>query len=166
MHSPAVLLLDEPSTGLDPAARRALGELFARLAGEGVAVFLTTHLMEEAEPCHAVAIIDRGRLVAMDSPEALCRSIGGDVITFEVDSPDALARHIGPAAFIADGAVRVEHDAGHRFAAEVIESYPGRVHAVHVGRPTLADVFVQATGHTLENADVSSEVAVLSKSGA
>ncbi len=160
MHAPAVLLLDEPSTGLDPAARCELSELFRRLAAGGVTVFLTTHLMEEAEPCDAVAIIDAGRLVAMDAPEVLCRSIGGDVITFETDAPQELARHIGSGAVVAGGTVRVEHEAGHRFAAETIESWQGRIQAVHVGRPTLADVFMQATGRSLEGADEAKAGAV------
>lgn len=151
MHRPNVLLMDEPSTGLDPAARRDVRRVFERLSGQGVTVFLTTHIMEEAERCDRVAIIERGKLVDIDKPAALCRSIGGDVITFETDMPDELAAHIGESATVGDGCVRVEHEAGHKLAASVIDSFEGRVRAVHVGQPTLADVFLSRTGRQLDD---------------
>src|SRR5207245_10466979 len=77
---PAILLLDEPSAGLDPAARRDfLAELRALRDAEGVTVVLTTHHMEEAERCDRVAILDRGRVVALGAPDALKAAVGGDV---------------------------------------------------------------------------------------
>ncbi len=127
------------------------------VSGQGVTIFLTTHLMDEAEPCDRVAIVDRGRLVDIDNPAALCRSIGGDVITFETDTPDQLARHIGDSARASDGCVRVEHESGHTLVASVIDSFDGVVRAVHVGKPTLADVFVQRTGRRLDNENVNGE---------
>lgn len=151
LHDPRVLLLDEPSTGLDPTARRELLQLLARLSDRGVTVFLTTHLMEEAENCRRVAVIDRGRLVAFDAPDALRAAVGGDVVVFETDAPQDLARHLGPPAVVEDGAVRVEHPAGHALAASVIDSFAGRVRAVHVRRPTLGDAFHRLTGHGLDD---------------
>ncbi len=151
MHRPNVLLMDEPSTGLDPAARRDVRRIFERFGEQGVTVFLTTHIMEEAELCDRVAIIDRGKLVDIDKPAAMCRSIGGDVITFETDMPGELAAHIGESATVGDGCVRVEHETGHTLAASVIDSFEGRVRAVHVGKPTLADVFLSRTGRQLDN---------------
>ncbi len=157
MHGPNVLLMDEPSTGLDPAARRDVRGVFERLSKDGVTVFLTTHLMEEAEPCDRVAIVDRGRLVDIDTPAALCRSIGGDVITFETDTPDELLRHIGDSAQVSEGCVRVEHESGHTLVASVIDSFDGVVRAVHVGKPTLADVFIQRTGRRLDKENEDGE---------
>lgn len=158
LHRPNVLLMDEPSTGLDPAARRDVRRIFERFSEQGVTVFLTTHIMEEAEFCDRVAIIDRGKLVDIDKPAAMCRSIGGDVITFETDTPGELAAHIGESATAADGCVRVEHEAGHKLAASVIDSFEGRVRAVHVGKPTLADVFLRRTGRQLDDERTKGEL--------
>lgn len=151
LHRPRVLLLDEPSTGLDPAARRDLQQRLRTLAAEGVTVFLTTHLMEEADAAHHVVIVDRGRLVAQGPPADLCRAVGADVITLEADDPQALARHVGGDASIRDGLVRVEHESGARRVVQIIESYPGRIHAAHVSKPTLGDVFLHHTGRALDD---------------
>ncbi|MEO8584716.1 MAG: ABC transporter ATP-binding protein, partial [Acidobacteriota bacterium] len=83
LHAPPVLLLDEPSTGLDPGARRDLVGLLGSLARGGTAVLLTTHLFEEAEAAHRIGILDRGRLLALDTPAALKATVGGDVVTVE-----------------------------------------------------------------------------------
>jgi ABC-2 type transport system ATP-binding protein len=155
IHEPGVLLLDEPSTGLDPGARRDLMSVLTTLAEQGVTVFLTTHLMEEADPCDRVAIFDHGRLVALDAPEQLCRAIGGDVVTFETDDAQKLCAYLGENATATDGQVRIEHDAGHTLIASVIDGFPGQIRTAHVGRPTLADVFVHHTGHGLENGESS-----------
>jgi ABC-2 type transport system ATP-binding protein len=77
LHEPRVLFLDEPTAGLDPRARRALWELIGRLrAASGLTVFLTTHYVEEAEPCDRVAVLDRGRLAAFGTPAELKREAG------------------------------------------------------------------------------------------
>ncbi len=159
LNAPRVLLLDEPSTGLDPAARRDLRERLRRLADEGVTVFLTTHLMEEAEAARYVVIVDRGRRVAQGAPADLCREVGADVITLEADDPAALARHVGPAAMVCDGLVRVEHEAGARQVVHIIESYPGRIRAAHVSKPTLGDVFLHHTGRALDGVEPTRESA-------
>jgi ABC-2 type transport system ATP-binding protein len=77
LHEPRVLFLDEPTAGLDPRARRSLWSLIRGLrAASGLTVFLTTHYVEEAEPCDRVAVLDRGRLVALDTPAELKRQAG------------------------------------------------------------------------------------------
>src|SRR5204862_2518617 len=77
LHAPRVLFLDEPTAGLDPRARRSLWELNGRLrAASGLTVFLTTHYVEEAEPCDRVAVLDRGRLAAFGTPADLKRTAG------------------------------------------------------------------------------------------
>ncbi len=75
LHHPKVLFLDEPTAGVDPVSRRAFWELLYHLAGEGVTVFVTTHYMDEAEHCHRLAFIQRGRIIASGSPEELKRGI-------------------------------------------------------------------------------------------
>ncbi|MFZ0631283.1 MAG: ABC transporter ATP-binding protein [Acidobacteriaceae bacterium] len=159
IHSPEVLLLDEPSTGLDPGARRDLWLYLRTLRDqEGVTVLVTTHLMEEAEHCDRLAILNEGKLVALGSPAELKAQIGGDVVTLETASPEQAAQLAGSMAdrfrvhpIVVESVVRVEREQGHRFAAEVVESFPGVIQAVSVAKPSLEDVFIDRTGHRFWN---------------
>jgi ABC-2 type transport system ATP-binding protein len=152
MHRPSVLLLDEPTTGLDPGARRDLWLYLDSLREhEGVTVLVTTHLMEEAERCGRLAILSHGKLVGLGTPAELKSEIGGDVIQFETEHPEALAERIrqrfGVIGSIEENSVRLERAQGHRFAADVMEAFPGEIHSINISRPTLEDVFVNRTGH-------------------
>ena len=155
IHSPSVLLLDEPSTGLDPGARRDLWQYLRTLRDEdGVSILVTTHLMEEAEHCDRLAILNAGKLVALGAPSALKSQIGGDVVQFETISEQeagGLARRIrerfSTAATVHGTTVRLEHRDGQRFVAAVVEAFPGLVEGISVARPSLEDVFMQRTGH-------------------
>ena len=151
LHHPSVLLLDEPSTGLDPGARRDLWLYLKMLRDEErVTVVVTTHLMEEAEHCDRLAILNEGKLVALGTPAELKREIGGEVIVMEARNPESLARQIterfGPCSVI-DGKVRLEREHGHRFVTEVVEAFPGEIDSISVSKPTLEDVFIDRTGH-------------------
>lgn len=165
IHSPEVLLLDEPSTGLDPGARRDLWLYLRTLRDqEGVTVLVTTHLMEEAEHCDRLAILNEGKLVALGSPGELKAQIGGDVVAFETAGPEQaaeLARRIvdrfAVSPVVVEKVVRVEREQGHRFAAEVVETFPGLTEAVSVARPTLEDVFIDRTGHRFWNEPAEAE---------
>lgn len=155
IHSPSVLLLDEPSTGLDPGARRDVWQYLRMLRDEeGVTVLVTTHLMEEAEHCDRLAILNEGKLVALGSPFDLKSEIGGDVVTFETASEaDAvtLAQKIANRFIVSPSvlghSVRLERDQGHKFLTDVVEAFPGLVESVSVAKPSLEDVFIQRTGH-------------------
>ncbi|MFQ5777529.1 MAG: ATP-binding cassette domain-containing protein [Terriglobia bacterium] len=152
LHRPQLLLLDEPSTGLDVGARRDLRRYLRQLSqAEGVTVLLTTHLMEEADDCDRLAILDRGALVALGSPSALKKQIGGDVIVLETAAAAALAllirQRFGGEPTVVNGTVRLERENGHRFVTELVEAFPGQVDAVTVAKPTLEDVFIRQTGH-------------------
>jgi ABC-2 type transport system ATP-binding protein len=151
LHRPRVLLMDEPSTGIDPAARIEMWRQLRAVSASGVTVMLTTHLMEEAEQCTRLAVMDRGRLLACDTPAALKQRIGGDVITIASDNPEALLRtlrkHLGvDDAERVDGVVRLERDRGHEWVPRIIEAAQGLVDSISVGKPTLEDVFIQLTG--------------------
>lgn len=151
LHRPRLLLLDEPSTGLDPAARIDMWRHLRKINAEaGVTVLLTTHLMEEADRCTRLAVMERGRLLACDTPAALKDRIGGDVITITTSRPaevrSILQERLGVEAQEVDGALRLERRAGHQFVPQLIEAAPGLVDAVSVGKPTLEDVFIQLTG--------------------
>ena len=152
LHHPEVLLLDEPTTGLDPGARRDLWQYLAMLRDqEHVSIIVTTHLMEEAERCDRLAILNEGNLVALGTPDALTREIGGDVILLEARDPQALAGHIHDHfhldAVVLDNRVRLEIENGHRFVPEVVEAFPGEIQSLSVSKPTLEDVFIHRTGH-------------------
>ena len=156
LHRPSVLLLDEPTTGLDPGARRDLWQYLAQLRDqENVTVIVTTHLMEEAERCDRLAILNQGKLVALGTPTELKREIGGDVILFEAADPEALARRIRDRfavdATIMDRHVRLEIENGHRFVTDVVEAFPGEIQSLSVSKPTLEDVFIRRTGHRFWN---------------
>jgi ABC-2 type transport system ATP-binding protein len=152
LHHPSVLLLDEPTTGLDPGARRDLWQYLQTLRDqEHVSVLVTTHLMEEAEKCDRLAILNQGRLVALGTPADLKHEIGGDVILLEADEPESLALRIrtrfGVDASVLERTVRIERENGHRFVTEVVESFPGEIRSVSISKPSLEDVFIHRTGH-------------------
>jgi ABC-2 type transport system ATP-binding protein len=153
LHHPGVLLLDEPTTGLDPGARRDLWQYLQLLRDEErVSVLVTTHLMEEAERCDRLAIMNEGNLVALGTPAELKSEIGGDVIMLDA-SRDAtlLAERIRSRfhveATVMGNQVRIEQESGHRFVPDVVEAFPGEIQAISVSKPALEDVFIHRTGH-------------------
>jgi ABC-2 type transport system ATP-binding protein len=155
LHKPELLLLDEPSTGLDPRVRSELGDYLEELRSrDGVTVLLTTHIMEEAERCDRLAILDRGKLVALDTPAALKERIGGDVISIETKQAEQLRDQIrakfGVEPTILNGSLRLERARGHEFITDLVEAFPGQIDAISVGKPGLEDVFIHLTGHRFE----------------
>ncbi|MGH7820268.1 MAG: AAA family ATPase, partial [Candidatus Binatia bacterium] len=151
LHSPELLVLDEPSSGLDPGARREFGNLLRDLRDrDGITVVLTTHFMEEAERADRVGILHEGSLVSLGGPEELKRSVGGDVVVVRTESParlrDRIRERFGVDAQVVDGSLRIERERGHELVREIVEAFPGEVTSVTFGRPTLEDVFVHATG--------------------
>jgi ABC-2 type transport system ATP-binding protein len=152
LHRPPVLMLDEPSSGLDPGVRRDLWVYLRMLSDqEGVTVLLTTHLLEEGERCDHLAILSEGKVVAGGTPEALKEKIGGDVIVVQSPDPECLRDQIEEKfscqSVVVDGTVRLERRRGHQFITQLMESFPGQIEAVTVGKPTLEDVFIHETGH-------------------
>ena len=155
LHHPKVLLMDEASTGLDPAARRDLSRHVENLrTNEGVTILLTTHILEEAERCDRLVLLHQGKIVAQGSPGELRSSIGGDVVVLDTGDSGVLAAKIrerfGLEPVARDGQVRVELANGHRFIAEVVEAFPGAIESVGLHKPTLEDVFVRETGASIE----------------
>ncbi len=152
LHAPELLLLDEPSTGLDPGARSDLWDYLRQVRAEdGVTVVLTTHLLEEADKADRVAILNAGSLVALDTPDALRAEVGGDSLVIATDQPEGLAAEIRsrfdyPAAVV-DGSVRLERPDAPQLAPKLFEAFPGRIQSITLGRPTLEDVFIARTGH-------------------
>lgn len=152
LHKPQVLLLDEPTNGLDPGTRRDLWDYLKLLRdSEGITILITTHLMEEAERCDRLLILDEGSVVASGTPLELRSSIGGDVVWLQTPEAHSLSaaitRRFTATAAVIEGKVRVEIANGHRFAAEVVDAFRGDITAVSISKPTLEDVFIQRTGH-------------------
>jgi ABC-2 type transport system ATP-binding protein len=158
LHHPEVLLLDEPTTGLDPGARHDLWQYLQILRDEEhVSIIVTTHLMEEAERCDRLAILNEGNLVALGTPEELTHEIGGDVILLEARDPQSLADRIRIKfqvdATVMNERVRLEIENGHHFVPEVVEAFPGEIESLSVSKPTLEDVFIHRTGHRFWSED-------------
>lgn len=154
LHEPELLVLDEPSTGLDPGARRELwGHLRELKSSRGITVLLTTHLLEEADACDRLALLDRGAVAALGTPQELKAEIGGDVITIEAEEPALLARSIrerfGLEVSELAGRLRLEKAKGHAFIPQLAEAFPGLLRSVNLSRPTLEDVFIHHTGRRL-----------------
>ena len=155
LHAPQVLLMDEASTGLDPAARRDLSRHIESLrSGDGVTILLTTHILEEAGRCDRLVLLHQGNMVADGTPAELRARIGGDVVVLRTADTALLAGKIeqrfGVRPVTRDGEVRVEIANGHRFIAEVVEAFPGAIESVGLHKPTLEDVFVDQTGASIE----------------
>jgi ABC-2 type transport system ATP-binding protein len=161
VHSPEVLFLDEPTTGLDPASRLTVWEEVRRINATGTTVFLTTQYLEEADKlCNRLAIIDGGQIVAEGTPERLKGEMGHDVVSVSLEGADSAATEAalrdlpGLEQVIAQPdalALYVEDGAGS--IAEIVRRLDRegiRVGAISVARPSLDDVFLQATGRRLE----------------
>ena len=162
LHRPPLLLLDEPSTGLEPGARSDLWNYLRQIRDEdGVTVVLTTHLLEEADRVDRLAILNQGRLVALDTPDNLRATVGGDSITIDSPEPAVLAGEVearfGCPAKVVEGRVRLEQPQGHQLIARLVEAFPGRVQSITLGKPSLEDVFIDRTGHRFWSQRLSGE---------
>ena len=156
LHKPELLILDEPSTGLDPAGRNDLWQYLEKLRDQhGVAVLVTTHLMEEAERCDRVGIMDQGKIVSIGEPAELKRAIGADVISVHAARKENLAVKIQEKFRLnvkdLDGVLQIEHEKGPELLARLAEAFPGEIDALTYRKPTLEDVFLHQTGHTFWN---------------
>jgi ABC-2 type transport system ATP-binding protein len=161
LHQPTVLFLDEPTLGLDPRSRRNVWDyLHALRKRERLTIFLTTHYLDEADACDRLAVIDDGKLVANDTPDALKRSVGGDVIVLEVADGAAAAAEIleryGIHALVDGGdgsTVRFSIHDGEGFLPEFIKGFSHDMRSVSLRRPSLDDAFLALTGRELDGAD-------------
>ena len=125
-------------------------------ARRGLTVLLTTHRAEEAERCDRVAVVDAGRVIAEDAPEALRRRVAGDVLTLEARDPEGLrvelAERLGLPSSVVGGKLVLERERGHELIPRLIEALPaGRIDSLSMHRPTLSDVFVKLTGRSLQS---------------
>jgi len=160
MHSPRVLFLDEPTVGLDPQTRSSIWAYIRQLKQtEDITIFLTTHYMDEAEYCDRIAIMDKGVIVVLDTPDALKASVGHDRVTLQTDDDAgaiaALAEHFEIAAKVSEGAISFGVAEGEHFVPRLFAELGVPIRSVSVSRPSLDDVFMSYTGTTIRDAEAS-----------
>ena len=156
LHSPRVLFLDEPTLGLDPQSRSHIWDHIRALRRQSkLTIFLTTHYMDEAENCDRITIIDQGRIVALDTPDNLKDSLGGDVVTLKAEDNDAAALELtekyGLSPIVQNGTVSFSVPQGEEFLPRLMDSFQSRLVSIGVRRPTLDDVFLRLTGRAIRD---------------
>lgn len=149
---PELLLLDEPSTGLDPGARIDLWDALLDVQRrDGVTILLTTHLMDEAERCDRLAILNHGKLLALGTPAELRAQVGGEVLTLSSRQPEQLQQALREKFSLEcdrmDTTLRIELPDAHQRVPQLVEGLHGMIDSVSIGKPTLEDVFIHLTGH-------------------
>jgi ABC-2 type transport system ATP-binding protein len=162
MHQPRLLILDEPTTGLDPQSRAHIWDEIRNLRAEGMTIFLTSHYMDEADTlCDRLAIIDNGKIVGEDTPKALKQQIAGDIISLGVNMHNGtgatVKEKLNEQAFLrelqeTDGGLQLYVDRGDEVLPEVLrllDSNGATIRSVTLARPTLEDVFLRLTGRSL-----------------
>jgi ABC-2 type transport system ATP-binding protein len=162
MHYPRVLFLDEPTLGLDPQTRNLIWEYILQLRErEGISIFLTTHYMDEAEHADRIAIIDYGKIVALDTPDNLRGLVGGDIITVKTTDDQLAAREISQrfGFQVNDGqnGLHFEVQKGEEFIPRLVEQLPVEILSISLRRPTLDDVFLKFTGRQIRDEELSSK---------
>ena len=160
LHSPRVLFLDEPTVGLDPQTRSSIWSYIRELkAREEITIFLTTHYMDEAEYCDRIAIMDQGRVIVLDTPEALKAKVGKDRVQIETDDDElaiaALRERFAIEGTRAEGTVIFGVPSGEQFVPRLFAELGQPIRSVSVARPSLDDVFMSYTGTTIRDAESS-----------
>jgi ABC-2 type transport system ATP-binding protein len=158
LHSPRVLFLDEPTVGLDPQTRSSIWSYIRELkASEDITIFLTTHYMDEAEYCDRIAIMDQGKIIVLDTPQALKASVGKDRVQIETDDEQAaiaeIAERFEIEAKVVEGMVTFGVPEGEHFVPRLFAELSQPIRSVNVSRPSLDDVFMSYTGTTIRDAE-------------
>ncbi len=156
LHSPRVLFLDEPTLGLDPQTRRHIWDhILALRKQNNLTIFLTTHYMDEAENSDRITIIDRGHIVALDTPDKLKDALGGDVVTLKAEDNNAAALELKEkynlSPIIENGTITFSVPQGEKFLPKLMDSFQSRLLSIAVRRPTLDDVFLHLTGRAIRD---------------
>ncbi|SDL81308.1 ATP-binding cassette domain-containing protein [Sediminibacillus halophilus] len=162
LHYPRVLFLDEPTVGLDPQTRNHIWEYILRLKEKaGITIFLTTHYMDEAEICDRVAVMDHGKLIALDTPDQLKTNVGGDIIEIETENNQeakaVLIEKYEVEVKEAGGSLTFQVDKGSEFLVQFVKNFDIPIKTVNLRRPTLNDVFLALTGREIREETASSK---------
>jgi ABC-2 type transport system ATP-binding protein len=160
LHSPRVLFLDEPTLGLDPQTRRHIWDhILAARKQNNLTIFLTTHYMDEAENSDRITIIDRGRIIALDTPDKLKDALGGDVVMLKAEDNDAAALELkeryGLSSVVQNGTITFSVPQGDKFLVKLMDNFQNRLTSISIRRPTLDDVFLKLTGRAIRDEEAS-----------
>ena len=160
IHYPKVLFLDEPTVGLDPQTRVHIWEYILRLKKKaGITMFLTTHYMDEAEISDRIAIIDQGRIIALDTPDHMRNDVGGDIVELVTVDNQAAGEEIvtkyGKDAGEAEGILTFRVEKGNEFLSRFIKDFETPIKSINLRRPTLNDVFLKLTGRQIRDESIS-----------
>ena len=160
IHYPKVLFLDEPTLGLDPQTRNRVWEYIRDLKEkENITIFLTTHYMDEAENCDRIAIIDVGKIIAMDTPINLKKRVRGDIITVETSDNKGLNEELKKKnvknIIFYNNKIQFEVDDSEKFIPKFIKESKEEIISISARRPTLDDVFLSLTGRKIREETVS-----------
>ncbi len=158
LHRPRVLFLDEPTIGLDPQTRNHVWEFIKKLKeSEGNTVFMTTHYMDEAEVCDRIAIIDNGKIIALEKPEELKRSLKGDTLYVSTEDDDKAALEIAErfnlAAKKTEKGLSLLVEGGESFIPKLFRGLDVQINSINLKRPSLDDVFINLTGREIRDVD-------------
>lgn len=162
LHYPKVIFLDEPTVGLDPQTRDHIWSYILKLKErEGITVFLTTHYMDEAEFCDRIAIIDDGRIIALETPESLKNSLGGDIMEISTKDNDKALKIIkdkyNKNPKVKNGIISFNVLKGNEFLVDFVKDFEIPIDSVNLRRPTLNDVFLGLTGREIREESSSSK---------
>jgi len=163
IHYPRVLFLDEPTLGLDPQTRNRIWDYILKLKkSKNITIFLTTHYIEETEICNRIAIIDKGKIIALDTPDNLKKTIGGDIITISSEDNKKLKSYIEELTSTKvedekDGEIKFEIKNSSSFIPEFIKNSPVKILSINTRKPTLNDVFLDLTGREIREETASAK---------
>ena len=170
LHHPKVLFLDEPTLGLDPQTRNRIWEYILELRQrEGTTIFLTTHYMDEADKADRIAIIDYGKLVAMDAPARLKEMVGKDIISLKTENDARATEELKQRYQIeprgGNNGLTFEVARGEEFLPVFIKALSTKILSVSLHRPSLEDVFLKLTGRQIRPEEVDTFKAMVRAHG-
>ncbi len=168
LHRPHILFLDEPTVGLDPQTRNYIWQYVRRLRElHQTTIFMTTHYMDEAENCDRIAIIDQGKIVALDTPVNLKKEVGADRVELTTNDNGQMVRLLAEnfqvGATEREGRLVLEVDQADRFVPRLLSELPSlgggrlRVETLQIRQPSLEDVFLKLTGRLIREEDEGSK---------
>lgn len=154
IHQPKVLFLDEPTLGLDPQTRFNIWEYIFKLReSHEMTIFMTTHYMNEAEYCDRIAIIDHGKIIALDTPANLKKRVGCDIIILTSEQRESLKKELKEKykqdVIEDNGTLKIEVEEGEKFLPRLFNELQSPISSIELRKPTLEDVFLQLTGHQI-----------------
>lgn len=165
IHYPKLMFLDEPTIGLDPQTRFNIWEYVLRLKKEkDMTIFMTTHYLAEAEYCDRIAIVDHGKIIALDTPANLKKIVGGDIITITAADKEKLKKEIknkfGVDVKVEDDKLKIKVADGDKFLARLFNELEEKIQSVELRKPTLDDVFLNLTGKKIREEEATNKDAM------